>query len=176
VQAIDSSRPLAFAFGYLCPTVAVSMALVRALDDRELFAVLLHEAEHVRRRDPLRVLVVAVVSKAFLFAPLIASLAERFKEAKEIDADQAVIRAMGSRDALVSALLAAAAYEPLGAAAGFADALSARIAALEGEEPASVGVGWRATAGTALTFFVLAAGLFVIATGAVDAHALHICG
>ena len=176
VRLIDSAHPLAFAFGYLRPSVAVSTALVRVLDDRELFAVLLHECEHVRRRDPLRVLVVAVVSRSLPFAPLIASLAELFKAAKEIDADQAVIRAMGSRDALVSALLSAGVAEPLGAAAGFADALSARIAALEGEEPANMGRGWRATAGTALTVLTLAAGVFVIATGAVDAHALHVCG
>lgn len=175
IQLITSPRPLAFTFGYLAPGVAVSDSLLRSLDDSELEAVLLHEAEHVRKRDPLRVLVVAAISRAFLFAPLLGRLADAFRVAKEIDADQAVIRAMGNRNALVSALLAAGTYDSEGATAGFADALSARIASLEGEEPVSARSGWRAIIATWLSLVVIAAGLFVIATGAVDAHALHIC-
>jgi Zn-dependent protease with chaperone function len=175
IRLIASPRPLAFTFGYLSPGVAVSDSLLRSLDDSELEAVLLHEAEHVRTRDPLRVLVVAAISRAFLFAPLLGRLAESFSVAKEIDADRAVIQAMGNRHALVSALLAAGTYDSEGATAGFADALSARIASLEGEEPVSAGAGWRAFVATWLSLVVIAAGLFVIATGAVDAHALHIC-
>ncbi len=175
VRVIASPKPLAFAFGYLAPSVAVSDTLLRALNDSELEALLLHEAEHVHHRDPLRLLIVATLSRAFLLAPLIDALADRFRMAKEIDADRAVIRKMGSRDALVSALLSAGTYASEGATAGFAGALSARIASLEGEELPRIRAGWKPAVTTSLMMFVIAAGLFVIATGAVDAHVLHVC-
>ena len=175
VRAINSPRPLAFAFGYVRPAVAISDGLADALDDDELLAVLFHESEHVLRRDPLRMLIVAAVSRALTFAPLVGSLAERFKEAKEIDADRAVISAMGSRQPLVSALLSAGSLELPGSAVGFSDALAARVSALEGEEPAHVELGWRPITGTVVAVIVLTVGLFVIATGAIDAHALHVC-
>lgn len=176
IYVIASPKPLAFTFGYFAPSVAVSDALARSLDDRELEALLLHEAEHVRRRDPLRLLLVTAISRALVFAPLFGRLAESFRAAKEIDADRAVIRAMGNHDALVSALLAAGTNDVGGATAGFSDALSARIAALDGEELPSARPDWRAAMATSLVILVIAAGLFVIATGVVDEHALHICG
>lgn len=175
IRLLESPRPLAFTLGYLAPSVAVSDTLLRVLNDAELRAVLLHEAEHLRRRDPLRLLVVTVIARAFAYAPLFGVLANAFRVAKEVEADEAAIRAMGSQRALVSALLSAGSYESEGASAGFADALSARIASLEGEDLPPAHPGWRAVGVTALTTLTIAAGLFVIATGAIDGHTLHVC-
>jgi len=176
IRVIGSSQPAAFTVGYFLPLVVVSDALVRALGDRELEALLRHECQHVARRDPLRVLIVTVISHALLFAPALSKWADSFVTAKEIDADDAVIRTMGSRAPLVSALLAVGSLEVRGASAGFADAWSARVDALEGRDVMAAEFGWRAMLSTGLALFAVGAGLFVIVTGMVDAHALHICG
>ena len=173
---VESAEPRAFTFGYLRPTVAITTALIECLGEEELEAVLHHEAAHVRRRDPLRALVVGSLARAFVFAPLLGELARRFQAAKEMDADADVIAVMGSRRALVSALLQVEESPQVGAVAPFAGMLEARLASLEGEQPfprerrrllpAFV---------SAATVLGMAAGLFVITTGAVDAHVLHVC-
>ncbi|MEO7157463.1 MAG: hypothetical protein ABI039_07885, partial [Vicinamibacterales bacterium] len=117
-----------------------------------------------------------VISHAFLFAPALSRWADSFVAAKEIEADDAVIRAMGSRSPLVSALLAVGSLEVRGASAGFADAWSARVDALEGRDVTAAQFGFGAMLSTALALFAVGAGLFVIVTGMVDAPALHICG
>jgi len=176
LRVIEADGPQAFTFGYLKPTVCVSRGLAARLTDDELEAVLRHEAEHVRRRDPLRVLVITAISRALVFAPLARRLADSFHVAKEIDADRAVIREMGGRRALVSALLAAALAET-SAAVGFADTLLARIAWLEGEDPlAGRARGWGSVVVTVTAVLAVAGGLFIITTGTVDAHVLHVCG
>lgn len=177
VRLLETPQPRAYTFGYLRPTVGMSRGLLDRLDDSELEAVLRHEGAHVRKRDPLRMLVVATITRALLFAPLIGRLSEGFQIAKEIDADQAVIAGMGSRRALVSALIAAGQTpNGAGAVAGFSDTLSARIAWLEGEDLQAKPVGsWRAAVVTSAAVLTVAAGLFVITTGAVDAHVLRVC-
>ena len=176
VRLISSPKALAFTHGYLAPEVAISETFLRALSDLQLEAVLLHEAEHVHRRDPLRVLVVTVLSRAFVLAPLFGRLAYSFRTAKEIEADKAVIRATGSHGELVSALLKSGLYDSQGAAAGFADALTARIASLEGGALPISPSELRTRAASLLAMAMIAAGLFVIATGALGAQALHMCG
>ena len=47
IRVIGSSQPAAFTVGYFLPLVVVSDALVRALGDRELEALLRHECQHV---------------------------------------------------------------------------------------------------------------------------------
>lgn len=176
LRVLDADTPQAFTFGYVRPTVCVSRGLLARLDDEQLEAVLRHEAEHVRRRDPLRVLVATAISRALVFVPLVWRLADAFQVAKEIDADRAVIREMGGRRALVSALLAAAPGET-STRVGFADTLLARIAWLEGEDPfAEKTRGWAAVLVTAAVVLAIAGGLFVILTGALDPHVLRVCG
>jgi hypothetical protein len=84
---------------------------------------------------------------------------------------------MGSRRPLVSALISAGqASGGAEAVAGFSDTLSARIAWLEGDDPQTKPIGsWRAAVVTSVAVLIVAAGLFVITTGAVDAHVLHVC-
>lgn len=177
VRFLDAAQPRAFTFGYVRPTVCISRGLLDCLGDVELEAVLRHENAHARKRDPLRMLLVASITRALFFAPLTRKLHEAFQIAKEIDADQAVIRDMGSTKPLVSALIAAGeAPRSADTVAGFSDTLSARIDWLEGNETELTAIGaWRATAITLAAAIVVAAGLFVIVTGAVDAHVLHVC-
>jgi Zn-dependent protease with chaperone function len=177
LRLLDAPHPRAFTFGYVRPTVCISRGLLDCLDDVELEAVLRHENAHAHKLDPLRMLLVTSITRALFFAPLTKKLHEAFQIAKEVDADQAVIRAMGSARPLVSALIAAG-EAPYGAdtIAGFADTLSVRIDWLEGNETQLTALGtWRATAITLVAAIAVAAGLFVIVTGAVDAHVLHVC-
>jgi Zn-dependent protease with chaperone function len=176
VTLIETEQPKAFTFGYLRPSVALSRGLVARLEDEELEAVLRHEGEHVRRRDPLRILVVTGITRALFLAPVIKRLGEAFFVAKEVDADCAVVSAMGSRRPLVSALLSARAQGTNDAAPSFADTLLARIAWLEGDHPLphqpQRPASWLLTLASV---GVIAVGVFIIVTRAVDAHVLHAC-
>lgn len=177
IRLIETDEPRAYTFGYLRPTVGVSRGLLDCLNDLELDALMRHEGAHVRKRDPLRMLVAITVTRALVFAPVIRRVYAALQVAKEVEADRVVVESMGSSVPLVSALIAAGEAPRSGdAIAGFSDSLSARISWLEGEgsqlSPMST---WRATAITLMAVLAVAAGLFVIATGAVDAHVLHIC-
>lgn len=174
---LETSDSRAFTYGYLRPAVWISRGLLARLDDLELEAVLRHEKAHVVKRDPLRILIVVTITRALVFAPLTRRLYEAFQVAKEVDADRAVIRDMGSTRPLVLALIAAGEIPRAGdSTAGFSDTLSARIDWLEGNETQLSRLGtWRATTITLAAVSAVAVGLFVIVTGAVDAHVLHVC-
>lgn len=173
---VDSPEPRAYTYGYLRPAVALTSGLLDCLGPEELEAVLRHEAAHARRRDPLRMLVVASLARAFVFAPVLRTFANDFQIAKEIDADQDVISVMGSRRPLVSALLLVEESREPVAVAPLADVLEARLLSLEGEEQLPrERRRLISLVMSAATVLGIAAGLFVITTGAVDAHVLHVC-
>lgn len=106
VVCVDDSLRYAYCAGLLTPRVYVSLGTVRALRGRELEAVLLHERHHLRRRDPLRVLVARALARIFVVAPIISELADRFEVATELDADRAVLRAQKTPRWIAGALLA----------------------------------------------------------------------
>ncbi len=108
-------RPYAYCRGFLRPEVWVSSAALTVLRRRELEAVLLHEAFHLRQRDPLRILIARVLSQLFFAQPLIRLLAARFEVSKELEADRAAARAQGTVRHLASALYALG-RRPLGLA------------------------------------------------------------
>ncbi len=105
MSCFDDERPRAFCAGVLRPRAWISTGAARRLGRRGLEAVLWHESYHIRRRDPLR-LAVARVLRAGLFAvPLVGALAERFEVERELDADEAALRAQGGPRPLAGALL-----------------------------------------------------------------------
>lgn len=106
LRYVRDARPLAYCVGARHPRVVISDGALRRLRDDELEAVLLHEAEHLRRRDPLRVLVARTLAALFVGLPLIEWLTLRFETAKELDADRAALRALGDPAPLAGALLA----------------------------------------------------------------------
>jgi TonB family protein len=79
--------------GWLRPVVLLPEIVVRGLDADELHATLVHEREHVRRRDPLRYGVLAAVRAALWFYPPVWWLARRIRETTEMACDEAVVRA-----------------------------------------------------------------------------------
>ncbi len=104
VEVVDLARPLAFTYGWLQPRVCLSTALIERLVDDELEAVLYHEAWHVLRRDPLRLIVVKLFNDAFFFVPDLARLAHLHSLTVEIAADRYVVVQMGHSRALAKAL------------------------------------------------------------------------
>jgi len=103
---IGDRRPLAFCAGYLRPRIYVSSGTMALLSGAQLDAVLAHEAHHVRRRDPLRMLVARTLAESAFFVPVLHRSRERYAALAELAADDAAVRASGRPGPLAAALLA----------------------------------------------------------------------
>jgi Zn-dependent protease with chaperone function len=133
---------LACCYGVLRPRVAVTAGLLAALDDAELIAVLGHERHHLRRRDPVRYLLLDIVTATAFMLPLAATLRQRAEATIELAADRAAL-AVAPRSALAGALLAAlrAPQPQLRGVAGLSTT-EARIAHLAGQPLLPPISGW----------------------------------
>jgi hypothetical protein len=106
VLLFEDPQPQAFCADLLRPRVYVSTGAVEALGREELGAVLAHEEQHARARDPLRVFCLRVLAEALFFLPALRRLADRYASLSELAADAAAVRATGGdRRPLASALL-----------------------------------------------------------------------
>lgn len=136
LDVVELDTPVAFSYGCLRPRVLVSTGLIELLLPSELEALLLHEREHVRQRDPLKVAVGKLLASTVFFAPLISGLYRRYLVEKELAADRAAVLEQGSAEHLSAALLQLLDHRQLpapAAGAGAGEALSARVDALLGE-------------------------------------------
>lgn len=127
------AQPAACCYGFRRPRIAITEGLVAYLDDAELTAVLAHEREHLRRRDPVRYLVLHALSVGAFMFPVVAALRQRREAHIELAADRAAL-AVAPRGALAGALLAVlnASELPVRGVAGLT-ATEARIAQLSGQ-------------------------------------------
>jgi hypothetical protein len=133
VRCIATHDRVAFCAGLVRTRVYVGTALLDALRDDELQAVLAHEAEHARRRDPLRRAVHRAVAEVFFCLPLLAWWSRRRIEHSELSADRAAIAQVGAGP--LARALCSAAPSPSTLVAAFEGAGPARVAQLLGEEP-----------------------------------------
>ena len=106
VTYLETPETVACCFGLAQPRIAVSAGLLDRLDDDELAAVLGHERHHLRRRDPLRLLVVDAIAALGVILPVASFLCRRWETRIELAADRAAL-AVAPRGALAGALLAA---------------------------------------------------------------------
>jgi Zn-dependent protease with chaperone function len=127
----DSPAPSAFCAGLGRPRVVVTGGMVAALAAEELDAVLVHEAEHARRRDPLRRLAGRAAADVLVWLPLVGWWTSRRLEDAELAADRAAISRVG-RTPLARALRATA-TPPAAVGARFDGAGAARVTQLLGE-------------------------------------------
>src|SRR3989337_452812 len=95
----------AFTIGLFKPRVYRSVSLCKRLKNEELKAVILHEAHHMKKHDPLRLLIVAFVCDVFFFIPLSRYLKELFISSKEKAADDAAVAASKRPLELASAMI-----------------------------------------------------------------------
>jgi hypothetical protein len=130
---IKDRRPAAFCAGLLWPGIYVSSAAVAGLDEEALTAVLDHEREHRRRRDPLRIALGRTLVSALFFVPGVRGLCARHECLAELNADDYAAQAsLTGREALARAMLAFA--DAPGAPVG-AGIDPARADALLGQAP-----------------------------------------
>jgi Zn-dependent protease with chaperone function len=130
VVCLDTTEPLAFCAGALRPRLFVSRGLIENLRPLELQAVLLHEAHHARRRDPLRRATVHAAGDVLFFAPLMSWWARRYLDSSELAADRAAMSAVGTSP--VAGALCVIGGAPAIAAAGFSGAADLRARQLLG--------------------------------------------
>lgn len=93
VELVRDVRPLAYTQGLLQPRIVLSTGLLGLMDREELVAILAHERQHLRCREPLRQLVAAAADAALFFLPLAGELYRRYRVEREIEADAAAARA-----------------------------------------------------------------------------------
>ncbi len=126
----------AFTAGLVSPRVFVASDLLLRLSEPEVVAVLAHEAEHVRRRDPLRVAIFRFLALTLFWIPALRRLSDDMADEVEILADDAATR--GEPLVLASAILGVAAWrqQVFPGAVGFQrpDLLDRRIRRLAGED------------------------------------------
>jgi hypothetical protein len=109
---------------------------VELLDDAGLDAVLAHERQHARRRDPLRLAAGRVIARSFFFLPAVHELRRGQQMLAEVSADESAVAAVaGDRSALARAMLSFSDASEPGGSSGIDPV---RVDYLLGEAP-----GWR---------------------------------
>jgi Zn-dependent protease with chaperone function len=104
-RLIDSEEPQAFCAGYLRPRIYLSRGVLEQLETVELRAVVAHERHHLRRHDPLRLLIARALADSLFFIPILRGIGERYSALGELAADEAAVKAVEGRGPLASALL-----------------------------------------------------------------------
>jgi Zn-dependent protease with chaperone function len=134
VVCLDGPAASAFCAGLLRPRVFVTSGMVAALTAEELDAVLVHEAEHARRHDPLRRLAGRAAADVLFWLPLVGWWTRHRLEDAELAADRAAIDRVG-RSPLARALRATATPAAPMVGARFDGAGPARVTQLLGDPP-----------------------------------------
>ena len=136
VFVIDDERPESFCAGLLRPRIYITTGALARLDAPALDAVLVHERQHARRRDPLRLAASRMIARSLFFLPAIRELRRGQQLLAEVSADEsAVTAAAGDRSALARAMLSFSDAPEAGGASGVDPA---RVDYLLGEA-----TGWR---------------------------------
>ncbi|MBF6600025.1 MAG: M56 family metallopeptidase [Dehalococcoidia bacterium] len=104
VDVAESDALFACCYGFTRPRVMLSAGIAGALGDDELEAVLRHEAAHLRRHDPLRILLARSLARACALIPMAPLMLDAYLCQREIDADRDTVRAMGDAKPLAGAL------------------------------------------------------------------------
>jgi Zn-dependent protease with chaperone function len=181
VRVVDGLPNPAFTTGWWRPRVYVARDLSHRLSADELSAVLAHEAEHVRRRDPLRLFTLRFLASVLFWLPAIRRLVEDLADETEITADDAAAHRHALPLASAILRLAGANVDTAEPAVGLqrVDLMARRIRRLAGED-ASVGTHVsRASIGAAGSALLLAwaSGLMVlhplVPSTDPSAHCLH---
>lgn len=102
---VASTEPLSVTAGLLWPLVLVSTGLRSRLSPSHVEAVLSHERAHARRRDPLRLVAVALLGSAYPPATRRLLLSDAALACEEA-ADEAAAREIGNRTVVAEAIVA----------------------------------------------------------------------
>ena len=140
LDAVAGEEAFAVTYGLIWPRILVSTGLAAALTPAEISAVLAHEREHLRHRDPLRLLAARLAAAWGWYLPAAGWLARRAALRRELAADRAAAGSAG-RGVLAGALLKLASRPACPAVAAASPAgegrrsLEARVTQLEAGRP-----------------------------------------
>jgi hypothetical protein len=140
LDVVAAEEAFAVTYGLIRPRILVSTGLATALTPAEISAVLAHEREHLRRRDPLRLLAARLTAAWACYLPAARWLADRAMLRHELAADRAAAGRAG-RGVLAGALLKLASTPACPAVAAASPAgdgprsLEARVSQLEAGRP-----------------------------------------
>lgn len=104
IDVIADGRAFSFCYWFIRPRVCLSTGLLERLDPDEVDAVLLHERSHLRRRDPLRLVIARYFAAGLYVVPVVEELVEYYTLEKELEADQDAVHALGDVGPLARAL------------------------------------------------------------------------
>ncbi len=134
VWCLAASEPTAFCAGGLRRKLYVSRGLIQTLRSDELDAVLLHEAHHRQRFDPLRRAMARSLADTVFFLPVVCWWSDWQIERSELAADRAVLKRLGPRP-LAGALWIVGQSAGAVPAVAFTGAAEVRAAQLLGAAP-----------------------------------------
>jgi len=140
LDMVDAAEAFAVTYRLVRPRILVSTGLATTLAPAEIGAVLAHEQEHLRHRDPLRLLATRLVAAWGCYLPAAGWLAGQAALRRELAADRAAAGRAG-RGVLAGALLKLASTPACPAVAAASQAgdgprsLEARVAQLEAGRP-----------------------------------------
>ena len=103
VRVLAEDSAIAFTAGLFRPRVHVGRGLLNQLSTQECEAVLLHEAAHVRQRDPLRCWLIELLFAAFSL-PGASRMGAAYRAAREAEADAHAVTYLGDDRPLLRAL------------------------------------------------------------------------
>jgi len=87
VTVFENRLPWALTAGFFKPKILISSGLIKALDENELRAVVLHETHHQESKDPLKGLFVSFISDFLFFLPVSRLLKNVYDLTSEMSAD-----------------------------------------------------------------------------------------
>jgi Zn-dependent protease with chaperone function len=99
---LPSGFPVAFTAGLFFPRVYLSKAATELLTAQERDIVLSHESEHIRRRDPLRLLLLTFCE---YWLPGVWHIRQQWQEKVEMECDQASVKLGFAADRVASTIL-----------------------------------------------------------------------
>lgn len=101
----NSELRYAFTSGLWKPKVYISLGLCFYLTRKELKAVLLHEAQHKKNKDPLKLFIIQILYALNFFLPINHYLLDQFSSASEKAADDSAVNVSREPIELASALV-----------------------------------------------------------------------
>lgn len=101
---IGEDKPMVFCYGMFRPKVCLSSGLIKFLKQDELQAVLLHENQHRRAHDPLKLFVIKFFQNIFSFLPGMKTIVNKYLTYSELAADEQATNNFTDRSKLARAL------------------------------------------------------------------------
>lgn len=105
IIVIKDDAFIALSMGIWNPRIIISTGLINMFNQEEVRAILLHEWYHCRRRDPLQMFLVVLLTESMGYIPLLKTLSKEFTTRNELLADRFALTHMKTEYHLGSVLL-----------------------------------------------------------------------